>query len=179
MQQGEVGATPGDRFKKVETTLPGGVGCWRGGDGIDQAWPEGVESFADLCRQLLVLAALAEGFEPVEHRLWLAEAEIRERFLRVVRVDLLEPQSGERMGAGFRFGKHFVEVPGNALAVNVKRFEQCRPVAKIHGFGDQRTLLVVRRQHVRLRVIDVLQTVFEAAQEFVGTDQLFGGFRRD
>jgi hypothetical protein len=72
------------------------------------------------------------------------------------------------VGAFFRVGKNLLEVAGDALTMRVENGSMAGQSAKPIDCGDLLALLVGGRQHVRLRVVDVLQAVFEAAQEVVG-----------
>lgn len=111
----------------------------------------------------------------VQASLAVGETQVGKCFPRVVAIDLLEPQARQWMHAGFRFGKYFVKVLGDTLAMPVERplapaSRQSPWIRRSAPRSSSR-----RRQHREVRVVDVLQAVFEAAQELVGFDQF--GFR--
>ena len=125
-----------------------------------------------MCRQLLVLGALAETPEPFQHVFGLAKAEAGNRFERVLAIDLLEPQTGQGMRAFFRVGENCLEVMGHALAMRFEHRGEGSPVVKVHRAGDLHPLGFAGWQHMRLGIVDVLQPMFKAAQELIGIDEL-------
>ena len=80
------------------------------------------------------------------------------------------------MFAGFRVGENRLEMVADMIAVNVENGQHRSPVGKAHALRDAQALVVGFRQHVRLLVVDVLQPVFESAQEDIGFAQLLFGF---
>ena len=83
------------------------------------------------------------------------------------------------MLAGFRVGEDLLEMAADLLAMRVEHGKHGRPVGKPHAAGGTRLVGRVCRQHVRLLVLDVLQAVFETAQENVGLAQFIFGFALD
>ena len=106
------------------------------------------------------------------------ETKFGKNLQRVVAIGLFEPQTSQRMGAFIRVGEYFAEMPGNALAVRVKNPEQGRPVGKSQRSRNQVAFFVACWEHVSLSVVQILQAMLEATQEYVGGDQFINTVRR-
>ena len=68
-----------------------------------------------------------------------------------------------------------VKFLGHELAVGVQLAQEIAGAAKAQGAGDPVEVGVVGRQHVGLLVVQVLDAVFDPAQEHVGAGQRVGG----
>jgi hypothetical protein len=82
------------------------------------------------------------------------------------------------MPALLRFREDLLEMAANGRAVRVENEQKAGQSAKPIDCGDLLALVVSGRQAVRLGVVDVLQAVFEAAQELVGGRQFALGLGR-
>ena len=149
------------------------------GGGFEQAWPDRIEAAAVACRQLLVAVGGAQVGEAGERLLRAAVAEVAEGFQRAVVVALAEPDAGQRMFAALGVGENRLKVLADPGAVRVELGQQGVPVGKAHVYRDAFTVTGVARQHVGLFVLDILQAVFEAAQENVGGAQFLLGVGRN
>jgi hypothetical protein len=76
------------------------------------------------------------------------------------------------MAAVFRRGEHLIEMVGDRGAMPVQRDEKCREVGKAHGVGNALPIFRIVRQGMRLRVVEILQTMLGAAQKIIRGGQL-------
>ena len=178
LQQGEVGTATADCFEKIKAALPGRVRCRCRCCRIDQARAKRVKPFAIGCRELQVTTALTKSLKPLQHHLRLTETQYREDFQCVVAFGLAAPQASQPVNAFLRLREYLFEMPGDFCAMRIENGEQRRPVGKIHRNGDLPAFCLAGWQHVRLRIIDVLQTVFESSQKFVGIAKFLHAFVR-
>ncbi len=136
-----------------------------------------VEAFADAGGELLVARPLAQRGDPRRGLARLAVAEVGE-LLALVLAAGAAPHAGQLVLAAVRVGEHRLEVARHGGAVVVQLGQQAVEGAVAHGAGDDGAIGVIGRQHVGLRVVEVLQAVLDAAQKIVGGGQLahrFGG----
>ena len=112
-----------------------------------------------------------------EHFFGVPEAQRRGRFQRIVSVDLLPPETVQRVGVFHGIGKDAAEMTGDPRPVRFQLSGKCRPAGKAHRTGDLRALRIAGRQPVGLLIVDVLQAVFEAAQKRIGGEQFVAALR--
>ena len=179
LEQGEVGAAAGDAFQEGQAAGQRGVGVAGGAGRLDQARSDGIEARAIGGRQLLVAAGGPEVGQAGNGFPGAAEAEVAEPFDGVVLIDLAEPQAGQRVLAGLRVGKYFLEMAADDVAMLVEHDQHGLPVGEAHAAPDLLLFGRVARQHVGLLVLDILQAMFQPAQEDVGLAQFLFGFGRD
>ena len=178
LQQCEIGAAAADRFEEDQAAREGEVGMLGGCSRLDQARADGIEPLAVGGRQLQVARGGAQAVELLDDRLRVREAEFAELVAAALGAALPEPETRQRVGAGFGVGKDLLEVARYLLAVRIEGCLHGFPVGEAHARGDAGAALRVLRQHVRLGVVDILQAVFEATQEIVGGGKFVARCRR-
>ena len=104
-----------------------------------------------------------------------------------LQVALARPEGGRARVRGpgavvvvlqVRLREHVLEMARDRLAVGVQGIEERIPRGEIHHQRNPPPVLGIVGQHVRLRVVEVLQPVLDAAQENVGAGELAGGVFR-
>jgi hypothetical protein len=70
------------------------------------------------------------------------------------------------------------EVARDRIAVCVELGQELRPVGGAHAAGDARAVFVILRQRLGLLIVQVLQSMLELAQVFVGVCELVHRRRR-
>ncbi len=165
MQQGEVGRTAADGLEQVEQARQGfvAVGCRR--SGLDGARHQRIEAAFRMVAHLQVATAGADGGETGAQGCRLAKAE----FFQLGGLAVgLRPYRIEMMILLVRIGKHGFEMACDGLAMIVQFHQQAFIVGETHGPGDPCLILRVFRQGMGLRIVEILQAMFEAAQETIG-----------
>ena len=95
------------------------------------------------------------------------KAQLAQHFYRHARGGAV-PQCGERVRALVGRRENVFEMPCDAAAVLLEFDAQRGEIGVARRGGDQRLVLFHGRQRLRLLVVEILQAVFEIAQENVG-----------
>ena len=174
LQQRQIGGAAADGFEQVEAARQRRVRVRRRGGGLDHARHQRIEALADRLRHLLVAAAAArmrgEALRgAARHR---GSRGARVRSACAVAVARRARRRSSAWSPALRVGEDRLEMARRRRRGG-RRVPPAAPskLAKPMAAGDQRLVLGVVRQAVRLRVVEVLQAMFEAAQEIVGGGQ--------
>ncbi len=169
-QQREIGGAAADRFEQVEHARQRLVRIGHRRRRLDDARHEGVEARPGLLAHLLVAQAAADRAKPRAEGCRRAKAESDE-LLAVAAITAAGPDLFERLVACVGIGENPLEMAGDGLAMVVELHQQRFVVREAHRPRD--ALLVVRvfRQRMRLGIVEILEAVFEAAQETVGAGE--------
>ncbi len=79
---------------------------------------------------------------------------------------------------GLRCGEHLVEMARDLVAVRVERGDQRSVVGQIHRFGQHRLRFGIVRQQLGLRVVQILNAMFQTAQKIIGGSEFLLRIRR-
>ena len=145
-EQREVGGAAGNRLDQVHAARQRRVRVGRGARRSRQRRRQALEAALGLGGQRGVALARAQRGQARMVRPWL--------------------------GRGFALGEHLFEVARDGLAMRSQLMVEVLPGTEAAHGGDARAIVLVFRQVMALRVVEVLQPMLDVTQEDVGRAQL-------
>ena len=179
-QQGEIGFAPADAVHDVEHALESRIRIGQHARGIQHLRNQPIQQPLAGCRHAAIARTTPEVDEPRVNALRIAKAHAGEARERVFPGQRLRPEIGLILRAAVvpYPGENRFEVPRHDGTVRIQLLPQVGVIRAPHHLGDHGAIGVRARQHLRLLVVQVLQTVFEIAQIHVGGAQFIDGLRR-
>ena len=185
-QQREIRRTATEGFEQIEDADQGFIGMGGGQTGVDHQRSQGIETAAGGFRHLLIAVPAAGGLKARGDKSTIAVTQTGQTRCHVIlpcwcgiepAFPVWRPEIFPGRTILVRIGKDGLEIPGDRLAMIVEFSQQRVKAGK--GHGKCHGLLIFRRcrQAVRLCVIEILQTMLQAAQENIGGRQLTHGIR--
>ncbi|MNT10054.1 hypothetical protein D3C72_1448670 [compost metagenome] len=186
-QQRQIGGAARDGFQKIEQAAQGGqlagvaVGNGAIGDQGQGGIDEGDEARAACLGQGLQTGRLPRGQQAARAGGRFMETEggkacfdgfLLVRGGAIVRRLRVDARVGRRRAAAL-VAEHLVELAGDKHAVRFQLGQQGGGVGQAHHLRHGQAVGVVGGQGMGLRIVKILQPVFEVAQEGVGAEQLF------
>ncbi len=185
-QESQVGGAARDGLEKIQQPAEcHGSVLHRTGDDRQAGIYQGQQLFPAGFRQRLHARRLQRQMQPLGGACRRIEFESRQALHdRLQRIGIGQP--GSNRGAAVRRGadravlvaEDGVELAGDEAAMPLQRIHERRHVGHAHHLRHAQAIGVGGRHDMGLRIVEILQTVFQVAQEGIGVEQVVDDLRR-